>query len=929
MNTETPQTGGEAFSALLVAYDKALAAGERLGQPPKPELPAGVTSALARDLDCVQLLRRVLPQVEPASPGAELPADVQLGRFRIRRQIGRGAFGLVFLAHDPHLGREVALKVPRLGTLVTPELRERFMREARAAAVLDHPNLVPVYDAGQEGPVCYIASAYCPGVTLADWLRQRTEPLPANEAAALVGTLAAAVQYAHERGVIHRDLKPGNILLSFSREPVASAGGALATGSRLNEATPRITDFGLAKQPGAGGEDQTDTGAIVGTPAYMAPEQAGGNSKHVGAAADTYALGVILYELLTGRPPFRGDTPLETLEQVRSLEPVPPRRLRPRLPRDLETVCLKCLEKDPARRYGRAGDLAEDLGRFQSGEPIRARSVGWIERGWRWCRRRPALVGLTAVLVVVLAGGVLGVLGQWRRAERHRQREIASARQAREAVYQSYLLISESLSHEPGFQPLRKKMLESALRFYETFVREREQDPDSADDLATAYLHQSLILSETCCGGEALQMAEKCHALRTRLAQARPEDGEAQRKLAESWLELGAAQLQVQQAGAAAASWTEALRICTKLLEARPADPILLSYQARTHYHLAMSKFGVGQFAEALSGLQAAVALQEQLVGAQPELYRERAYLADMYLSLGNALQDVAGQADARRSFERGRDLMETVVAEFPGNNRFQMNLYKHRHNLAHVLRTSGQPALAARAFEAAQEVIATLADANPAVVEFRFLRSQCLMNLGNAYLDLSQLDKARTAYEQALAIQNKSPAELAHHPDFQGLQTLTLVNLGALHFKAGEGEQALTCFRRSAESLEKQCAAAPGDLAPRENLAIAYSNMGETLALMKQYAPAKEMYGKALQTRAPLLEAHPEVLRLAVGQADVIISLADLSLREGHVADALRGYDKAIGMLEPVLARDKDFDLAKTTLQQAQVKRAEAARSR
>jgi serine/threonine protein kinase len=238
----------------------------------------------------------------------------RLGRFEVRRELGRGAFGLVFLAHDPQLRREVALKVPRVEALVTAELRERFLREARAAAALGHPNLVPVYEVGSLGPVCYIASAYCPGPTLAAWLRERVAPVPERLAARLLATLAGALEHAHSRGVLHRDLKPSNVLL----EP-APPGAAAPDGLDL---VPRVTDFGMAKVLAEADASQTASGAVLGTPSYMAPEQASGK-KDVGPPADVYALGAILYQLLTGRPPFRAETLLDLLQQVRDQEPVP------------------------------------------------------------------------------------------------------------------------------------------------------------------------------------------------------------------------------------------------------------------------------------------------------------------------------------------------------------------------------------------------------------------------------------------------------------------------------------------------------------------------------------------------------------------------------------------------------------------------------
>jgi hypothetical protein len=276
------------------------------------------------------------------------------------------------------LGRVVALKVPRPETLAHPDLRERFLREAQAAARLDHPNVVPVHEAGAVGPVCYIVSAYCPGPTLAAWLKGQTEPIEPRLAVALVAVLAGAVQHAHEHGIFHRDLKPANVLLA----PLPTA----TDGEPELPFIPRLTDFGLAKLLGAE-VDQTTSGVLLGTLPYMAPEQAEGWTAEVGAATDVYALGVILYELLTGRLPFLGGSLLMTLEQVRVGRPESLRRLRPEVPRDLEIVCLKCLRRDPTQRYASAAALADDLQRYRRGDPIRARLLGLGGRLLNWCRR--------------------------------------------------------------------------------------------------------------------------------------------------------------------------------------------------------------------------------------------------------------------------------------------------------------------------------------------------------------------------------------------------------------------------------------------------------------------------------------------------------------------------------------------------------------
>jgi WD40 repeat protein len=422
MNADESLPPDEACASFLAAYDDALAG--RADPEAIPDAPPELHARLERGLACLHLFEQAWPRGRETVPPSDTPVDsvprpepagmaVTIGRFQVRRELGRGGSGHVFLAHDPQLGRDVALKVPRLDVVLTPELRDRFLQEARAAAGLDHPNLVPVYDAGEVGPVCYIASAYCPGTSLDAWLTSRREPVPWWEAAQLVATLADAVQHAHDRGVLHRDLKPANILLQKSdiRHTKSEMAGDSDFGFRISDFIPKITDFGLAKLRAGGEGVQTQSGAIVGTPSYMAPEQAAGRSREIGPEGDVYALGAVLYELLTGRPPFAGGTALDTLEQVRSLEPVSPRRLRHGLPRDLETITLKCLEKEPHRRNSTSRELADDLGRLLRGESIRARPVGVAGRLARWCRRNPYLATATGLAAgALLAVAVISVI---------------------------------------------------------------------------------------------------------------------------------------------------------------------------------------------------------------------------------------------------------------------------------------------------------------------------------------------------------------------------------------------------------------------------------------------------------------------------------------------------------------------------------------
>ncbi len=375
------------------------------------------------------------PAPAPGAAGPPPPPFVPAG-YEFLGELGRGGMGVVYRARQAGLNRLVAVKMILAGRHAGPNVLARFRAEAEAVAALHHPNIVQIYEVGERDGLPYFSLELVEGGSLDD--RLDGTPWPARAAAELVAGLARAMHYAHSRGVIHRDLKPANILLvagdgwrvAGEHGPASSPATRHPSPSTL---IPKITDFGLAKQlDSAGG--RTRTGDILGTPSYMAPEQAGGKSKEIGPACDIYALGAILYELLTGGPPFRAETALDTILQVTSADPVPPRRLVPKLPCDLETICLKCLEKGPAQRYASAGALADDLQRFLDHKPILARPTTAWQRLAKWARRRPAVAALTLLSAVTAAVGFALVTWQWREAEAARAGQERQRRQAEDAL---------------------------------------------------------------------------------------------------------------------------------------------------------------------------------------------------------------------------------------------------------------------------------------------------------------------------------------------------------------------------------------------------------------------------------------------------------------------------------------------------------------
>jgi serine/threonine-protein kinase len=356
--------------------------------PPSSPLPGGATAAIHDEATLPPREEATVDHgpAESARPDAAAPACARyFGDYELIREIARGGMGVVFRARQVSLNRPVALKMILAGQLASETDVKRFHIEAEAAANLDHSGIVPIYEVGEQEGQHYFSMGFVEGQSLSQ--RLADGPLPSREAAALLVKVAEAVEYAHQYGVIHRDLKPANVLLDRS-------------------GNPRVTDFGLAKRV-QGDSGLTGSGQIMGTPSYMPPEQAGGRRGEVGPAADIYALGATLYALVTGRPPFQAATAMDTVLQVLSDEPVPPRRLNASIPRDLETICLKCLEKEPGRRYASAAALAADLRRFLTGEPIAARPVTWLERAAKWARRKPELATLyTFGPLAVLLGGL-------------------------------------------------------------------------------------------------------------------------------------------------------------------------------------------------------------------------------------------------------------------------------------------------------------------------------------------------------------------------------------------------------------------------------------------------------------------------------------------------------------------------------------------
>jgi tetratricopeptide (TPR) repeat protein/tRNA A-37 threonylcarbamoyl transferase component Bud32 len=660
-------------------------------QPSAPSLAGAATAVTAGGP------RPLAWAVRPAIPGYEL-----LG------ELGRGGMGVVYKVRQVRLNRVAALKMILAGELAGPEDATRFLGEAEAVARLHHPNIVQVFACGDHDGHPYFEMEYVAGGSLAD--RLEGTPWEARDAARLVETLAGALHEVHRLGVVHRDLKPANVLIA-------------------DDGTPKVADFGLAKWLDVE-SGLTRTDHVLGSPSYMAPEQAEGKAGVVGPAADVYSLGAVLYELLTGRPPFRAATALETLEQVRSAEPVAPRRLRPKLPRDLETVCLKCLRKEPARRYDSAAGLAEDLRRFGAGEPVRARPVGALERAWRWCRREPTQAALSAALTAALVVGFLGVVSQWRRAQGHLdvvlhqraqleddiRREIAARRALEEANAReqeasrraqqrfqlgmeavdgySALARDDELRKDPRLEGLRKRLLGAALRFYTELQKSLEADPTAraGSQLSDAYDQVARLHEEMGAKQEAVEAHQRGLALRETLATAEPADQRLQAALARSLVWTGRALREANRQGEAARSVERALAIEEVLVRDHPTDAQYKGELAWCLHVLGQIRSQMGQADEAARILERAVALREAMARSKPLNARLQSFLAECQTDLGAAYDDAGRPEEALRWIGRAATTHNKVFRMHPEDVQYRDLLARCLATLGALLHRAGRP---------------------------------------------------------------------------------------------------------------------------------------------------------------------------------------------------------------------------------------------
>jgi serine/threonine-protein kinase len=724
-----------------------------------------------------------------AGPHGDLPRVRYFGDYELLEAIAHGGMGIVYKARQVSLNRLVALKMILRGELATPRDVARFRAEAEAAANLNHPHIVSIYEVGEHDGQQYYAMRFIEGTSLT--------PHPRAEApreARLVATVARAVYYAHQHGILHRDLKPSNIL-------VDPAG------------VPHVADFGLAKRVDAG-VSLTESGAVIGTPRYMAPEQAAGR-KDLTVAADVYSLGVVLYERLTGQTPFAGDTPLEILRQVREIEPPRPSSIAPGLNRDLETICMKCLEKEPAKRYRSAEALAEDLERWLRGEPIQARPVGQAERAWRWCRRNPVVASLTTAVVFTLATGIAVSTYYAVDARREKNRadekatladeraaqadEFASAvlkakeeeelagkqaTNAMEVAYDVILKADDLLKDKAEMGPFRKQLLDSAMKRFNNISRALVDSGKADRTMAAAIQRMGIFYEQMGRSGDAVRAYKDALRVFEHLIRENPDEDRNRSNAAICYDNLGEMGREVEPDPAVLFDYYRKALELRQALVAQIRNPAISAAERRWFLGVSFNKLGtlcliVGDPAQADSLLHKALEQYQAAAAADPGNDRaRRLYSSETYYLLGSASAHLGRPEAARDYLERSRKLREELTVAEPLNLNAKMFLAATDDALGDLALEQDQLELARQHYQKAHDSFEQLcqADNNP---ELRWYRSFADYHLGTVWALLHDPAAAQQALRRCLQARQALLKDDTKNPQRKIEVMLALARLG------------------------------------------------------------------------------------------------------------------------------------------------------
>jgi serine/threonine protein kinase len=800
------------------------------------------------------------PAGEPTSHDSEQP--LHWGRFIIRGELGRGGQGIVFLAHDPQLDRDVALKIPRPEVVMTQPLRDRFLREAQMAARLDHPHLVPVFEAGEIGPVCYLTTAYCSGMTLAHWLQSQSKPVDFHLAARLVMPLSEAVHYIHRHGIVHRDLKPGNVILQMDAKGPDAVTVESPAGKRRREAggsssrgdlpfIPRLTDFGLAKLDD-GQSGNTRTGSVIGTLQYMAPEQVDGRNVSVSPRTDVYGLGAILYELLTGQPPFpRQQTEVETLRSIMRNSPAVPRALRADIPSDLQAICLKAMSWDPAKRYESAAAMADDLQRFLDCRPVGARPPTPWGRLGRWGRRNPVVATLASSLTLLLLAGLTTVTLLWQQAAWNEElarssqnRTTAMFQQAHRAVREfHHVLFTEEQYNAPEFQPVRRELLEKTLKYYQAFLEQQIDPALLRADIADAHYQLAFVHSTLGAKEEAARLFRESLPWWRQLLEEHPDSSEYRYFLGKTlhalaWLAHGEGDLSTSRA-----LYAETLETWKVLVDMNPDNAGHQVDLATFLHNFACLHASCDELELALQQLTEAQRLAQKVLTGSDRRSDARLQLAGTYSKLG-ALRVVQKEfSQAAEDLNQARELFSESIHKSIRVPDSERGLAEVLRRLGKLHRKQDDLSQAAQYYGEAQARLERLAIDFPDMARIKETLASNCQALAAVHEDLGEFEEAGKRYREAWQLREEI---LELEPSSENArQDVARIcrKLGQFYVRTDSLEEAGDCLNRASDicqSVEDSCGA-------WENL------IGKVITLRHKLARTYRKQGNGAECRAQL----------------------------------------------------------------------------
>ncbi len=737
-----------------------------------------------------------------------------LGPYDIEAEIGRGGMGVVYRARDRALGRVVALKVLR-HDVDDERVRQRFAREVRAAARVEHDHLVRVYATSDPtDPVLYFAMEYLAGPSLAVRIQTQGRLAP-REATEVVAQAALGLAAAHEADLVHRDIKPDNILLDS------------ATGRA------KVGDFGLARLA-AEVSDLSRDGVVAGTPAYLSPEQARGD-RDAGPLADVYALGVTLYECLAGEAPFRG-APHQVVHQIINDEPRSPRLLNDLVPRDLETVCLKAMAKDPNRRYASARELADDLNRFLRGEPVCARPTRAAAKLWRLARRKPLAASLTFAFVAALVGGSITSTIFWRKAEESAALAVARGsdaeqnfRKARDAVDKLYLkFYSGGLLNKPGLETVRAEVAREILQYYREFLREHADDKRLRSDMTEAALRVGYVTSVSGDKRDALDALNQARELLEATIRDQPGDLKTRRELGKCTDQIGFMLQQLGRSDEAVRAHRHACEVYRGLIEADPNDPFWRRLLGHALGNLANAYSVGGNKSEALAAYGQAREQIDALLRLEPT---NLGYRSDLAMTLNNMSLVIDRGEQYLAVLREGLSLREAIADEIPGDVYAKRNVARTRNNLAIGLRNLGRLDESLQMSDVAIVALREIYGQNPANVTHCRELAAAVVERAKALRGLGRFEEAGDSHGEAIklfiAAQAVDPEDATYRADLID----AYCELADIQIKTGRCDGALASRRAALPLLEQVVKIHPDDPAALAEVAKARKGIAELLA--------------------------------------------------------------------------------------------------